>query len=78
MWSMRPSSLPNQMKVLPPVALAPCPVAACSASVVSVWGASTEDEAGGLVLLLREMREGDVEKCHVRMLQLEAFFPDGK
>ena len=37
-----------------------------------------EDEAGGLVLLLREMREGDVEKRHVRMLQLEAFFPDGK
>ena len=33
---------------LPPVALVVGPVAACSASVVSVWGASTEDEVHDL------------------------------
>ena len=31
-----------------------------------------------LVLLLREMLERDVEKRHIRVLQLKAFFPDGK
>ena len=50
---------------------------ACCDSLLWVV-AITESEAGDLVLLWREMFERDVEKRHIRMLQLKGFFPHGK